>query len=61
MAYFDLGEYSLDFGSAEMDLPGIVQNAFDHKKEIHHQIEKNLDDVRAKSEIQFTFLKKELS
>ncbi|MDK2982136.1 MAG: colanic acid/amylovoran biosynthesis protein [Chloroflexota bacterium] len=61
MAYFDLGDYSLDFGASEMDLPAIVQDALDHKTEIHKQIAKNLPDVRAKSGIQFTFLKKELS
>ena len=61
MAYFDLGEYSLDFGAAVMDLPGIVQTALNHKEEIHQQIEKNLENVREKSGIQFTFLKEELS
>ena len=61
MAYFDLGEYSLDFGSAVKDLPHIVQTALDHKKEIHLQIAKNLENVKQKSGIQFTFLKEELS
>jgi polysaccharide pyruvyl transferase WcaK-like protein len=61
MAYFDLGQYSLDFGSTAMDLPGIVQTALDHKKEIHLQIAKNLENVKQKSGIQFTFLKEELS
>lgn len=61
MAYFNLAEYSLDFGAADMDLPGIVQTALDHKKEIHWQIEQNLVKVQDKSGIQFTFLKEELS
>lgn len=61
MAYFNLAEYSLDFGAADMDLPGIVQTALDHKKEIHRQIEQNLVKVQDKSGIQFTFLKEELS
>ena len=61
MAYFDLGQYSLDFGSAVMDLPRIVQTALDHNKEIHLQIAKNLENVKQKSGIQFTFLKEELS
>lgn len=61
MAYFDLAEYSLDFGAADMDLPGIVQTALDDKKEIHRQIEQNLEKVQDKSGIQFTFLKEELS
>jgi len=61
MAYFNLAEYSLDFGAADMDLPGIVQTALDHKKEIHWQIEQNLVKIQDKSGIQFTFLKEELS
>ena len=61
MTYFDLAQYSLDFGSTGVDLPAIVKDALAHKKEIHQQIEKNLESVRAKSSIQFTFIKKELS
>jgi polysaccharide pyruvyl transferase WcaK-like protein len=61
MAYFDLERYSLDFGDATTDLPAVVQAALDNKSEIHQQIEKNLDKVKQKSEIQFSFLKKELS
>jgi polysaccharide pyruvyl transferase WcaK-like protein len=61
MTYFDLGQYSLDFGDADMDLPKIVEQALEYKKEIQQQIEKNLDSVKQKSEIQFSYLKEELS
>lgn len=61
MDYFDLGKYSLDFGDTSIDLPKVVQEALENKTLIHHQILQNLEMVKQKSEIQFSFIKKELS
>jgi colanic acid/amylovoran biosynthesis protein len=61
MAYFDLSQYSLDFSDPGMDLPSVVKDALAHEREIHNQIAKALDSVKEKSQIQFTFIKKELS
>lgn len=61
MDYFNLGKYSLDFGDTSLDLTKVVRDALDNKKRIHNQIMQNYDAVKQKSEIQFTFIKKELS
>ena len=61
MDYFSLGRYAMDFGNLDMDLPQVVKEVLVDKAGIHKQIEKNLDAVKQRSMIQFTYIKKVLS
>ncbi len=46
MAYFDLEEYSLDFGSGQNDLAGIITKILQDPKEVKERSVKNLPKVR---------------
>jgi polysaccharide pyruvyl transferase WcaK-like protein len=61
MDYFGLGKYSLDFGDKELDLTQIIKDALDQQGAIHNQIKQNIGNVIKKAEIQFDFIKRELS
>lgn len=61
MDYFGLGKYSLDFGDSQMDLPAIVRDALENQSAIHKQILQNVETVNRKAQIQFSFIKQELS
>jgi polysaccharide pyruvyl transferase WcaK-like protein len=61
MDYFGLGNYSLDFGNDQMHLTEIVRDALAKQAAIHQQILKNEGVVHQKAEIQFDFIKRELS
>ncbi|MEW6651600.1 MAG: hypothetical protein AB1453_15600, partial [Chloroflexota bacterium] len=61
MDYFGLGKYSLDFGDSQMDLTAIVRDALENQNAIHKQILLNVETVNRKAQIQFSFIKQELS
>jgi hypothetical protein len=61
MDYFGLGKYAMDFGSPDMDLPEVVKQALTDRDKIYKQIGKNLDAVKQRSMIQFTYIKKVLA
>jgi len=61
MDYFGLGKYSLDFGDSQMDLTAVVREALEKQVAIHRQIAQNIGAVKDKSEMQFAFIKRELS
>ena len=61
MDYFELGKYSLDFGDSHWNLNEIVLEALKNKNTIHKQILQNAGTVQQKAEIQFSFIKRELT
>ena len=61
MAYFNLEEYSLDFGSSEANLPDIISVILQNPKNVMDKITKNQPKVRALAEKQFDYLKRVLA
>lgn len=61
MDYFGLGKFSLDFGDSHLNLNEIVLEALKNRNTIHKQILQNAAVVQQKAEIQFSFIKRELS
>jgi polysaccharide pyruvyl transferase WcaK-like protein len=61
MAYFDLEEYSLDFSDPAIDLSNTLIEILGKNSAVREQIKMHLPEVKAKSEIQFTYLYRMLS
>lgn len=61
MAYFSLERYSLNFNEGTSGLADSVRELLDQEVAIKNQIKKNLPEVQAKSEVQFTYLARMLS
>ncbi len=56
MAYFGLEEYSLDFGSSQVELSAIISRILQDAEEVRDRIRKNLPRVRQLSKKQFDYL-----
>ena len=61
MAYFDLEEYSLDFGAGETNLSAIISGTLQNPKAVKEKMRKNQPKVRSLAEKQFVYLKRVLS
>ena len=61
MVYFDLEEYSLDFGGGEPDLPAIITGILENPKAVKDKIRKNQIKVRSLAEKQFDYLTRVLA
>jgi polysaccharide pyruvyl transferase WcaK-like protein len=60
MAYFNLGEYSFDFGGESMDLPAIILKILGDAKGVREKINVNLPEVKRLAQKQFDYLKRVL-
>jgi colanic acid/amylovoran biosynthesis protein len=61
MAYFELENYSLDFGASQSNLSAIISEILTNTNAIREKIKKNQPKVRSLAEKQFDYLERVLS